>query len=64
MPADLSGGEAGWSSFDVFANAEMRKPMRRPMTDRIDDDSWVMGVMEPILLLLLIALVAALANLL
>jgi hypothetical protein len=35
------------------------------MTDRIDDDdSWVMGVLEPILLLLLIALVAALANLL
>jgi hypothetical protein len=38
--------------------------MRWPMSKRIDDDSWVMGVMEPIVLLLLIALVAALANLL
>jgi hypothetical protein len=35
--------------------------MRWPMTDRIDDDSWVMGVMEPILLLLLIARAGELA---
>jgi hypothetical protein len=35
------------------------------MTDRMnDDDSWVMGVLEPILLLLLIAIVAVLVNLL
>lgn len=38
--------------------------MRRPMSKRIDDDSWVMGVLEPIFLLLLIALVAALVQLL
>jgi len=39
--------------------------MRKPMTDRMnDDDSWVMGVLEPILLLLLIAIVAVLVNLL
>jgi hypothetical protein len=39
--------------------------MRKSMTDRMNDDpSWVMGVLEPILLLLLIAVVAALANLL
>jgi hypothetical protein len=38
--------------------------MRRPMSKRIDDDSWAMGVLEPILLLLLIAIVALLVNLL
>ncbi len=38
--------------------------MRRPISKRIDDDSWAMGVLEPILLLLLIALVAVLVNLL
>ena len=38
--------------------------MRRPMSNKIDDDSWVMGVLEPILLLLAIAIVAALAQLL
>jgi hypothetical protein len=34
------------------------------MSKRIDDESWAMGVLEPIVLLLLIALVAVLANLL
>ena len=38
--------------------------MRRIMPKKIDDDSWAMGVLEPILLLLLIALVAALMQLL
>jgi hypothetical protein len=38
--------------------------MRRPISKRIDDDSWAAGVLEPILLLLLIALVAALVQLL
>jgi hypothetical protein len=37
--------------------------MRRPMNDRIDDESWARGVLEPVLLLLAIALVAALAGL-
>jgi hypothetical protein len=34
------------------------------MSKGIDDDSWAMGVLEPILLLLLIGLVALLVNLL
>jgi hypothetical protein len=34
------------------------------MSKKIDDESWAMGVLEPIVLLLVIALVAALANLL
>jgi hypothetical protein len=35
------------------------------MTDRINDDkSWVMGVLEPILLLLLIAVIGAFLELL
>ena len=34
------------------------------LTHRIDDDSWVMGVLEPILLLLFIAVIAALLRLL
>ena len=38
--------------------------MRRPMSNKIDDDSWVMGVLEPILFLLVIAIVAALVQLL
>ena len=39
--------------------------MRKTMTHRIDDyDSWVMGVLEPILLLLFIAVIAALLRLL
>lgn len=65
MPAGLSGREAGWSSFDVFAKyRDEETEMRRPMSKRINDDSWVMGVLELIVLLLLIALVVALANLL
>jgi hypothetical protein len=38
--------------------------MRRPMFKKIDDDSWATGVLEPILLLLAIAIIAALAQLL
>ena len=38
--------------------------MRLLMTKRIDDDSWVMGVLEPIFLLLIIAIIAALVGLL
>ena len=38
--------------------------MRMPKINKIDDDSWAMGVLEPIALLLLLALVAVLANLL
>jgi hypothetical protein len=34
------------------------------VTQRIDDDPWVMGVLEPILLLLFIAVIAALLRLL
>jgi hypothetical protein len=33
--------------------------MRRPMTDRIDDESWAMGILEPVLLLLALAIIAA-----
>jgi len=46
-----------------------RSEMRRLMTDRmskgsgIDDESWAMGVLEPILLLLAIAVIAALVGL-
>jgi hypothetical protein len=29
------------------------------MTDRIDDESWAMGILEPVLLLLAIAIIAA-----
>jgi hypothetical protein len=32
--------------------------MRRPTPDRIDEEPWVMGVLEPILLLLVIAITA------
>jgi hypothetical protein len=39
--------------------------MRKSMTDRMNDEpSWMMGVLEPILLLLLIAIIAALVQLL
>ena len=47
--------------------------MRRLMTDRIDDESmsgklsdasWIIGVLEPIFLLLILAIVAALVGLL
>ncbi|GEM_PF-2107677 len=37
--------------------------MWRPMTDRIDDESWAMGVLEPVLLLLAIAIIAAFVGL-
>ena len=39
----------------------MRKKL---LTHRIDHDPWVMGVLEPILLLLFIAVIAALLRLL
>jgi hypothetical protein len=29
------------------------------MTDRIDDESWAMGILEPVLLLLALAIIAA-----
>jgi hypothetical protein len=48
----------------MSSQRDEENPMRRPMSKRIDDDSWAMGVLEPILLLLLIALVAALVSLL
>jgi hypothetical protein len=38
--------------------------MRRPMSKRIDDDSWVMGVLEPIFLLLVLAIIAVVVQLL
>jgi len=39
--------------------------MRKSMTHRMNDDpSWVMGVLEPIILFLLIAIIAALLQLL
>ena len=39
--------------------------MRKSTTDRMNhDNSWVMGVLEPILLLLFIAVIAALLRLL
>jgi hypothetical protein len=43
--------------------------MRRPMTDRmnedsgIDDESWAMGVVEPVFLLVALAIIAALVGL-
>ena len=56
----------GWPAvFDVLHETRNREgpEMRRPMTDRINDDSWAMGVLEPILLLLAIAIIAALLGL-
>jgi hypothetical protein len=41
-----------------------KSEMRKTLTHRIDDHSWVMGVLEPILLLLFIAVIAALLRLL
>lgn len=38
--------------------------MRRLMTNKIDDDSWAMGLLEPVLLLLALAIIAALMGLL
>jgi hypothetical protein len=65
MPAGLSAGKVGWRSFDVFTQRTGRKSeMRKPMTNRMDDEAWVMGIMEPILLMLLIAIIAALVQLL
>lgn len=34
-----------------------------PMAGRIDDDSWIKGILEPIFLLLILAIVAALVGL-
>ena len=36
---------------------------KRLMTNGADDDSWAMGVLEPILLLLALAIIAALVGL-
>lgn len=38
--------------------------MRRLMTDGINEESWVVGVLEPVLLLLALAIIAALVGLL
>ena len=38
--------------------------MRRPMMNWMNDDPWVMGVLEPIVLLLLIAVIGAFLELL
>jgi hypothetical protein len=38
--------------------------MRRPMMNWMNDDPWVMGVLEPFLLLLLIAAIGVLLELL
>jgi hypothetical protein len=38
--------------------------MQRLTTDKIDDKSWVMGVLEPVVLLFALAIIAALAGLL
>ena len=38
--------------------------MRRPITNWINDDPWVMGVLEPFLLLLCIAVIGVLLGLL
>jgi hypothetical protein len=65
MPAGISAGGGRLVVLRFFAKLrDEETEMRWPMSKGIDDDSWVMGVMEPIVLLLLIALVAALANLL
>ena len=43
----------------------MRQPMTDRMTDRMNHDrAWVMGILEPILLLLLIAMIGLLLKLL
>ena len=64
-PAGLSnGGRLVVLSNPHTANigkSEMRKKL---LTHRIDDDPWVMGVLEPILLLLFIAVIGALLRLL
>ena len=38
--------------------------MQKLVTTRMDEESWVMGILEPILLLLLIAIIATLVQLL
>ena len=60
MPAGLSLGRPALVLTAKIGKSEMRKTL----TYRIDDDSWVMGVLEPILLLLFIAVIAALLRLL
>ena len=35
----------------------------QPMAGRIDDDAWIRGILEPIFLLLILAIVAALVGL-
>ena len=57
-PAGLSIGEAGWQSFII--------EVRDAATDHewINDDPWAMGVLEPFILLLFIAVIGALLGLL
>jgi len=38
--------------------------MRRLLTHQIDDQSWIMGILEPIFLVLILAIVAVLVGLL
>jgi hypothetical protein len=65
MPTGLSAGKVGWTSFDAFTQRTGRKSeMRKLMTDRMNDEAWVMGIMEPILLILLIAIIGAIVKLL
>ncbi len=60
MPAGLSnGGRLVVLSNPHTANIG-KSEMRKLLAHRIEDDSWVMGVLEPILLLLFIAVIAAL----
>jgi hypothetical protein len=56
-----AGGRPEQPSHRKGRESEMRKNY---WTHRIDDDSWMMGVLEPILLLLFIAVIAALLRLL
>jgi hypothetical protein len=48
----------------VLSNPHTANIGKSELTHRIDDDPWVMGVLEPILLLLFIAVIAALLRLL
>jgi hypothetical protein len=52
-------GEADWQS-----SRSWRFAMRRRITNWMNDDPWMMGVFEPILLLLFIAVIGVLLELL
>ena len=63
MPAGLSLGRPAGRPEQSSHRKDREPEMRKLLTHRIDDDSWVMGVLEPILLLLFIAVIAALLRL-